>query len=72
MEPRQRRALQDLFGRDGCAVLVLGDLDPEPAATRTIADPVEQPEAAFEASYRRIDRCVDELVRAVFPPAGSR
>jgi protein-tyrosine-phosphatase len=72
MEPRQRRALQYLFGRDGRPVLVLGDLDPEPAATRAIADPIDQPEAAFEASYRRIDRCIDQLVQAALTSAGGR
>ena len=65
MEPRQARAVQTLFGRDGHDIVVLGDLDPEPIATRAIADPVEQPEAAFEASYTRIDRCVAELGRAL-------
>jgi protein-tyrosine-phosphatase len=70
MEPGQRRALRGLIGRDGHAILVLGDLDPEPVTTRAILDPVDQPEAAFEASYARIDRCLDTLVAAVFTGRG--
>jgi hypothetical protein len=46
-------------------VLVLGDLDPEPIETRVIRDPVEQPKEVFELSYSRIERCVEELARAV-------
>jgi protein-tyrosine-phosphatase len=46
-------------------VLVLGDLDPEPAHRRTILDPWGGPDAAFEASYQRIDRCVGELARII-------
>jgi low molecular weight protein-tyrosine phosphatase len=72
MEPGQRRALQTLFGGDGRDVLVLSDLDPELVTTRTIPDPVDQPEAAFEASYARIDRCLDALVAAVLHRGDSR
>jgi protein-tyrosine-phosphatase len=46
-------------------VVVLGDLDPGPIEQREIADPVEQPEAAFEASYARIDACLAELAGAL-------
>jgi protein-tyrosine phosphatase len=46
-------------------VVVLGDLDPGPIAQREIADPVEQPEAAFEASYTRIDACLAQLAGAL-------
>ena len=72
MEPTQARAVQGLFGRDGHDIVVLGDLDPEPIATRAIADPVEQPQAAFEASYTRIDRCVAELGWVLFPGMAAR
>lgn len=44
-------------------VLVLGDLDSHPIERRTILDPWGRPDAAFDASYARIDRCVRELVR---------
>lgn len=66
MEPRQRDILEALYGRDGREILILGDLDPQPGATRAIADPIGQPRAAFEESYARIDRCVDVLVTALF------
>jgi protein-tyrosine phosphatase len=46
-------------------VLVLGDLDPLPASRRTILDPWGAPDAAFDASYDRIERCVRELARIV-------
>ncbi|MBC7788378.1 MAG: protein tyrosine phosphatase [Anaerolineae bacterium] len=46
-------------------VLVLGDLDPKPVNRRTILDPWGQPDAAFDESYDRIDRCVRELVRII-------
>ncbi len=42
-------------------VLLLGDLDPEPVARRTILDPVEKPAPVFRACYDRIDRCVGSL-----------
>jgi protein-tyrosine phosphatase len=51
--------------RTGAVVVVLGDLDPLPSARRTILDPWDGSEEAFEASYARIDRCVRELVRAI-------
>lgn len=74
MDPGQRVLLETLFGRDGRPVVVLGDLDPAPGADRTIADPMNQPESAFEESYARIERCVDALVGALAvgrPVAGS-
>jgi protein-tyrosine phosphatase len=46
-------------------VLVLGDLDPRPVNRRTILDPWGQPDAAFDESYDRIDRCVRELARII-------
>jgi protein-tyrosine-phosphatase len=51
-------------------VVVLGDLDPGPIEQREIADPVEQPEGAFERSYARIDACLATLASALAP--GSR
>jgi protein arginine phosphatase len=64
MDPWQRRALRSL-GHDEGTIVVLGDLDPGSIATRAIVDPIDQPEAAFEASYSRIDRCVSALARAL-------
>lgn len=74
MDPAQRRAVCDRFGRLPRDVVVLGDLDPLWAETRTIRDPVEQPREAFEESYARIERCVAELVNTLWrrPAAGSR
>jgi len=65
MDPAQRREICDRFGRARRDVLVLGDFDPEPAETRRIRDPVEQPLVVFEESYARIERCVRELARAI-------
>ena len=65
MDPLQGREICDRFGRAQRDVLVLGDFDPEPAETRTIRDPMEQPLAVFEESYARIERCVRELARAI-------
>jgi len=70
MEAGQGRAIHTLFARDARDIVVLGDLDPEPIATRAIEDPVEQPEAVFERSYARIDRCVEQLARSLFGEAG--
>jgi protein-tyrosine-phosphatase len=65
MDPGQRRRVCDRVGRSEHDVLVLGDLDPEPVASRTVRDPVNQPLAAFEDSYARIERCVRELERFI-------
>lgn len=70
MEPGQAWALHTLFGHNGRQLVVLGDLDPAPFGRRTIADPVKQPEAAFESSYARIDRCLEQLVGTLFPDSG--
>jgi len=65
MDPTQRRAICNRFGRAEREVLVLGDSDPEPIDARTIRDPVNQPLAVFEETYARIERCVRELARAI-------
>lgn len=62
MSSEQRQVLVKKFGWPEGAVLVLGDLDPERIETRTITDPWSHSEAVFEASYERIDRCVEVLV----------
>jgi protein-tyrosine phosphatase len=65
MDVQQRRRLlrgrHKLRGR----VVLLGDFDPEPSATRTILDPVERPVEAFRSCYARIDRCVAGLAAAI-------
>jgi protein-tyrosine-phosphatase len=65
MDPAQERAIRDRFGRLLRDILVLGDLDPAPLATRTIQDPVDQCLEVFEQSYARIEGCVLELVRVL-------
>ncbi len=65
MDPAQGRAIRDRFGRLLRDILVLGDLDPAPLATRTIQDPLDQCLAVFEQSYARVERCVAELVRVL-------
>jgi protein-tyrosine-phosphatase len=69
MSEDQRRSVVQDFGRAPGGILVLGDLDPLPIDLRTVRDPWRQPEAAFEDSYARIDRCVAELVKALREPA---
>lgn len=44
-------------------VVVLGDLDPDPIEGRTIVDPWNGDESLFRSSYRRIDRCAEELAK---------
>jgi protein-tyrosine phosphatase len=68
MDAGQARAVCDYFGRRPRDVLVFGDLDPAPIATRAIRDPVEQPLPVFVESYARIERCTAALVRTL---AGS-
>jgi len=51
-------------------VLVLGDLDPLPIATRTVTDPWGRSADVFDLVFDRIDRCVGQLVRLV--TEGSR
>ncbi|HEV2149075.1 MAG TPA: hypothetical protein VGR37_16835, partial [Longimicrobiaceae bacterium] len=67
----QRRSVRRDFGREEGGVVVLGDLDPLPIDLRTLRDPWRQPEAVFEESYARIDRCVRELVRALAGPEAA-
>lgn len=61
----QARAVRARWGRPGLEVLVLGDLDPLPTDRRTIADPWNRDDRAFDDSYDRIDRCVSALVTLV-------
>jgi protein-tyrosine-phosphatase len=65
---RHARALRRQFGRR-TGVLHLGDLDPRAVSVRAIRDPVDQPVEIFRDVYSRIDRCLEELVRAV--PVGD-
>lgn len=71
MDPSQRRYVYERFGRLPADVLILGDLDPEPVETRTIRDPVDQPQAVFDQVYDRIARCVRELRSVLGAPSRS-
>lgn len=71
MSEDQRRSVIRDFGREPRGILVLGDLDPLPIDLRAMLDPWRQPEAAFEDSYGRIDRCVRELVGALAESAAG-
>jgi hypothetical protein len=46
-------------------VLLLGDFDPLPVASRGIEDPVEQGPEVCARVYARIERCVEELAQAL-------
>ena len=75
MDARQQRMVCERFGRAPQDVMVLGDLDPQGITTRAIHDPVEQPLAAFEESYARIERCVkafSDALRLPAPRSGPR
>lgn len=69
MDAAQRRTICDAFGRAKCDTIILGDLDPLPIATRTIRDPVDEPQEIFEVTYARIERCALELAKALTHPA---
>jgi protein-tyrosine phosphatase len=44
-------------------ILIAGDLDPDPSAKRGIEDPLNGSAEQYEASFSRLDRCAEELVR---------
>jgi protein-tyrosine-phosphatase len=46
-------------------VLWLGDFDPLWTGKRAIIDPWGKPQAEFDSTFARIERCVDEVVRAL-------
>ncbi len=71
MDQHQARAVRHRFPIGRQQICVLGDLDPEPIVARGIEDPIEQPPEVFQRAYERIDRCVDQLVRAVTKSATS-
>ena len=72
MEPAQRWVVAARFSRPMRDVLVLGDLDLRPTASRAIPDPWGQAAAAYECSYARIARCVAVLAALLLRlPAGA-
>ncbi len=71
MDQHQANAVRHRFPIGRRQICLLGDLDPEPIVTRGIEDPIEQPPEVFQRAYERIDRCLDQLVRAVTKSATS-
>lgn len=65
MDATQRTAVHEQFGRTVHDVVVLGDCDPRPIATRSIADPFGEGRIAYERSYARIARCIGVLASAL-------
>ena len=53
------KLLREVNGVRWRRVFWLGDLDPEWAGKRAIADPWGRPRAEFEEVFERIERCVD-------------
>jgi protein-tyrosine phosphatase len=62
MDANQARYIERYFGVPRKRIVVTGDLDPSPSATRAILDPWEQPMEAFVSSFDRLDRCAAVLV----------
>jgi len=62
MDAYQARSVERYFGVPRKRIVVAGDLDPLPSASRAILDPWEQPTAAFVSSFDRLDRCGAMLV----------
>lgn len=71
MDPRQRQAIEERFEPPHGSVVLLGDFDPKPIRRRAVLDPINQPEAMFDAVYGRIDRCVRTLADAIGARTGS-
>jgi protein-tyrosine-phosphatase len=65
MEPLHRRTILTTFGPRQTPILLLGDLDPDPWAPPSIADPYGGSAEVFAGTYARIDRCIEELARRI-------
>ena len=62
MDGYQARQLERYFRVPRKRVVVAGDLDPVPSASRAIVDPWGQPMDVFVSSFNRLDRCAAMLV----------
>jgi protein-tyrosine-phosphatase len=70
MDGKQARDVERHFGVARNRIVVAGDLDPMPAATRAISDPWGQPIDAFVSSYERLDRCAAALISSLLTVPG--
>jgi protein-tyrosine-phosphatase len=61
MEPRQVRRIKSMFKWFDGRVMLLGDFDPGAIDTRTVIDPIDQPQAVFDDVYARIEACCAEF-----------
>lgn len=71
MSTEQRDQLREATGFAG-AVVVVGDLDPQPIVTRAVRDPWGADEAAFRDVFTRLDRCASVLAAALSAAPAAR
>jgi protein-tyrosine phosphatase len=64
MSDDQARGIRSRHG-PAVTLLMLGDLDPLPIQSRTIADPLGCDADVVEQVYSRIDRCVEQLAKLI-------
>ena len=70
MDRDQRRRVVTMQPAVAGRVVLLGDLDPVPASSRDVPDPVSQPLEAFRSTYGRINRCIAALAAVWSQRAG--
>ena len=63
MDARQADYMTNHLGVARWRIVVAGDLDPRPGATRAIQDPWKQPIEAYLTSFDRLDRVAAALVK---------
>jgi protein-tyrosine-phosphatase len=63
MDSAQARQMLRTFPISRARIVIAGDLDPRPEASRSIQDPWNQSSDVFESSFDRLDRCAATLVR---------
>lgn len=68
MAAEQATRIQSTHAVDPAKLLVLGDLDPLPIATRSIRDPWKGSAEVFDKSYARIDRCIRVMIDCLPAP----
>jgi protein-tyrosine phosphatase len=62
MDGYQARHVERYFRVPRKRIVVAGDLDPVPSASRAIVDPWGQPMDVFVSSFNRLDRCAAMLI----------